>query len=78
MTNRISAGYKAARTRKSDEARRELWRRFRADCIKRAKFVPSILPCEGGVELIYDRGYGMKVMKFKDWREAIGWIATLC
>jgi len=78
MMNKISAGYKGARTRELDKARRELWKRFKADCIKRTKFVPTILPCEGGVELIYDRGYGMKVVKFKDWREAIDWVSTLC
>ena len=77
-TARMLAGYKATRTRRLNQLRQRAWDKLREVCVGEAHFIPSILPLpEGGVELGYDLGDGIRFKKFSTREEALDYVVSL-
>jgi len=78
MKSRIVSGIKAKYTRRLHKAQQILWSKFVVSCKHEANFIPGICKREDGWELTFDRGYGIKELKFKTKDEIYEFIASLC
>ncbi len=74
----MAAAYKGWRTRRVNQVKEQIWERFKAQSIKWTGFIPAILPApNGGFDLMWDRGYGVRCRNFKTRGEALGFVLSL-
>lgn len=74
----VATAYKGWQTRRLNQARLTVWQRFRAGCIAQTGFFPSILPvANGGFDLMWNRGYGIRCLNFRTREEALDFVASL-
>ena len=77
-TARMLGGYKAHRTRLLNNLRGKTWNKLREISIAESGWVPAILSlAEGGYELSFDMGYGLREIKLKSRDEARDYVVSL-
>ena len=77
-TTRILGGFKAHRTRLLNNLRDRVWHKLREISIAESGWVPTILPlAEGGYELSFNMGYGLREIKMKSKDEARDYVVFL-
>jgi|GEM_PF-3805563 len=74
-SNRILAGYKAGRTRKLNQLRQKAFDKLKEKSVSASGWVPNILPLsEGGVQLSFNLGYGLRETSFATREAALDYI----
>lgn len=71
-------GYKAHRTKLLNDLYSRAWEKLREISISESGWVPAITKSvNGGVELWYDMGGGLRQLKFKDRQQALDYVLSL-
>jgi len=77
-TTRMLAGYKAGRTRRLNQLRQKVFGKLTEISIAESGWVPTITnQAEGGFELWYDMGNGLRQLKFDSREEALDYVLSL-